>query len=177
MNKNSENNPYTKKVIDDAYKYYRNNFYIITILLACTFFVKQNSFIHYFILIGILYKTIISIIKFYVIKNNYQNAQIKWNFEQTRKKYYYKFNDYNYNDFFKTKQNNIDEVTKSCKLLNINIIQDDVDIIKKKYRKLAMKWHPDKFSNDTVKNKEIAKRNFQKLNNAYEIIKKYKNIK
>jgi hypothetical protein len=40
------------------------------------------------------------------------------------------------------------------------------DEIKKKYRQLAMQWHPDKFAN----------RNFQKLNSAYNIIKKHKNI-
>lgn len=42
---------------------------------------------------------------------------------------------------------------------------------------LVKKWHPDVFSNDTKENQEISKRNMQKLNNAYNIIKKHKGIK
>ena len=48
---------------------------------------------------------------------------------------------------------------------------------KKEYRKLVLKWHPDKWTTDTQENQEIAERNFKKLNNAYNLIKQYKNIK
>ena len=68
------------------------------------------------------------------------------------------------------------EIVKSVKILGVNLSEDNEDTIKKKYRKLAMKWHPDKFSNDTLENQDKATRNFQKLNKAYETIKKYKNI-
>ena len=49
--------------------------------------------------------------------------------------------------------------------------------IKKKYRELSLKWHPDKWTTNTIENQAIANRNFIKLNNAYELIKKHKNIK
>lgn len=51
------------------------------------------------------------------------------------------------------------------------------DEIKKKYRKLVLKWHPDRWSTDTEENQVIAERNFKKLNNAYSLIKQHKNIK
>ena len=70
-----------------------------------------------------------------------------------------------------------DDISTSAKLLGINVVQDDETTIKKKYRQLAMKWHPDKFATDTSENQEIAKKNFQKVNNAYNKIKEYKNIK
>jgi len=49
--------------------------------------------------------------------------------------------------------------------------------IKNKYRELAIKWHPDKWSLDTAENQKIANRTFQRLNGAYEIVKKHRNIK
>lgn len=68
------------------------------------------------------------------------------------------------------------EISNSSKILGINIVQDDEIVIKKKYRSLAMKWHPDKFANDTKENQDIANRNFQKISGAYDVVKKYKNI-
>jgi DnaJ-domain-containing protein 1 len=50
------------------------------------------------------------------------------------------------------------------------------DEIKKKYRQLAMQWHPDRFATESKSKQEIANRNFQKLNSAYSVIKKHKNI-
>jgi len=68
------------------------------------------------------------------------------------------------------------ELTNSAQILGINIRTDSSNDIKKQYRKLAMKWHPDRFAKDTKENQEIANKNFQKLNNAYIVIKKYKNF-
>ena len=48
--------------------------------------------------------------------------------------------------------------------------------IKKTYRKLVLKWHPDRWTTDTEENQVIAERNFKKLNNAYNLIKQHKNI-
>ena len=39
--------------------------------------------------------------------------------------------------------------------------------IKKAYRKMAMKFHPDKFSNATDKEKEEAESKFKEINDAY----------
>jgi len=67
-------------------------------------------------------------------------------------------------------------IDNAFKLLSLNK-DDDEKTIKKRYRELSMKWHPDKYQNDTLENQGIATRNFTKLNNAYEAIKKYKQIK
>ncbi|CAJ0942592.1 unnamed protein product, partial [Mesorhabditis belari] len=44
----------------------------------------------------------------------------------------------------------------------------DHEAIKKAYRKLALKWHPDKHQED--KDKEVAERKFKKIAQAYEIL-------
>jgi len=51
-------------------------------------------------------------------------------------------------------------VTKKC---------SDEDI-KKAYRKLAMKWHPDKHVHDSEKDKAFAEETFKEINRAYEIL-------
>ena len=66
-------------------------------------------------------------------------------------------------------------IVDAYKLLNLKYT-DTPAVIKKRYRNLAMQWHPDKFATDTKDKQEIASRNFQKLNKAYNIIKKHKNI-
>lgn len=50
--------------------------------------------------------------------------------------------------------------------------ESSVDEIKKSYRKMAMKYHPDKVSHLGQEFQNSAKEKFQKLNQAYEIIKK-----
>jgi molecular chaperone DnaJ len=42
--------------------------------------------------------------------------------------------------------------------------------IKKAYRKMAMKFHPDKFSNATDKEKEEAESKFKEINDAYQVL-------
>lgn len=42
--------------------------------------------------------------------------------------------------------------------------------IKKAYRKLAMKYHPDKFSNSSESEKKEAENKFKELNEAYEVL-------
>jgi DnaJ family protein B protein 4 len=52
------------------------------------------------------------------------------------------------------------ELKKDCS-------QDD---IKKMYKKLAVKWHPDKHINDNDNNKKIAEEKFKNINEAYEVL-------
>merc|ERR1712071_402442 len=42
--------------------------------------------------------------------------------------------------------------------------------IKKGYRKLALKWHPDRHANSTEKQKEEAEKTFRDVNLAYEVL-------
>ena len=50
------------------------------------------------------------------------------------------------------------------------------DEIKKAFRKLAVKYHPDKVSQMGEDVQKAAKEKFQKLNAAYETIKKQRGI-
>lgn len=48
--------------------------------------------------------------------------------------------------------------------------------VKRSYRKLAKKYHPDKLSSLGEEAQKAAKEKFQEINNAYESIKKERNI-
>lgn len=72
-------------------------------------------------------------------------------------------------------QVNVDKLSNAYKLLRLNR-NDSIEKIKKTYKILTMKWHPDKWSTSTEQNKSTALRNFKKLQSAYDIIKKDKNI-
>lgn len=54
---------------------------------------------------------------------------------------------------------------------------DTEDTIKKRYRELANKYHPDKWNNGSIREKAAAERNFKKLNEYYSMIKKDRGIK
>lgn len=54
-------------------------------------------------------------------------------------------------------------------ILGVDKKSDDNDI-KKAYRKLAMKWHPDKQVNKTEAEKKKAEDKFKRINEAYEIL-------
>ena len=66
-------------------------------------------------------------------------------------------------------------ITDAYKLMKLKY-SDTPETVKKRYRQLAMLWHPDKFATDTKVKQEAANRNFQKLNTAYNVIKKHKKI-
>ena len=102
-----------------------------------------------------VYKTIPLLFLVFLIVKTYVLFVIYANYHQT------KINSGSYID------NSI--IDKSYKLFSLEEKCSDIDI-KKRYRDLSKKWHPDKFSNDTIENQEIAKRNFQKVSNAYNII-------
>lgn len=70
----------------------------------------------------------------------------------------------------------IDKLGNAAKLMKIDLKTNTDKEIKKRYRTLAIKWHPDKWSTEPQSRQDTAKRNFQKLNAAYELIKEHKKI-
>jgi len=71
----------------------------------------------------------------------------------------------------------IKETDKYYKILGCNVT-DDNEIIKKKYRKMIMEYHPDKIiSKDLPKEfVELANQKFREIQEAYDGIKKERNI-
>ncbi len=49
--------------------------------------------------------------------------------------------------------------------------------VRKTYRKLAMKWHPDRFSTSSAAEQEAASEKFKEINEAYEAISKQRGMK
>ena len=59
---------------------------------------------------------------------------------------------------------NIQKALDELEIMEIELTKIDQDYIKKKYRKLALKWHPDKNYD------KYAKEKFQKINEAYDYL-------
>lgn len=78
-------------------------------------------------------------------------------------------------DFESIKSMFIANVDSAYKILEIERNATD-DEIKKAYRKMAVKFHPDKVSHLGEDFQKQAKEKFQKVNDAYEKIKKERNI-
>lgn len=69
------------------------------------------------------------------------------------------------------------DIKDFAKMMNVDLDKDDLITIKKKYRDLSKKYHPDKYINETTSKQDIANRNFQRLNTAYNAIIDYKKNK
>ena len=65
--------------------------------------------------------------------------------------------------------------TWAYKVLEIDKSATD-DEVKKAYRRMAMKYHPDKVNNMGEEVKKTATEKFRKVNEAYEAIKKERGI-
>ena len=61
-------------------------------------------------------------------------------------------------------------------VLEINELATD-DEVKKAYRKMATKFHPDKVASLGQEAVDAAQKKFQKVQEAYEVIKKQRGIK
>jgi DnaJ like chaperone protein len=78
-------------------------------------------------------------------------------------------------DYMSIKNMFVEDSNAAYRILEISHEVSD-DEVKKAYRKMAVKYHPDKVSylgEDVINS---AKEKFQKVNEAYEIIKKQRNI-
>jgi DnaJ like chaperone protein len=79
------------------------------------------------------------------------------------------------NDFLSIKNMFIPETDSSYKILEIDPASKN-DEIKKAYRRMAMKYHPDKVSHLGDEFRKTADEKFKKVNDAYEKIKKERNM-
>jgi DnaJ like chaperone protein len=78
-------------------------------------------------------------------------------------------------DFLSIKNMFIPETDSSYKILEIDPSSSNEDI-KKAYRRMAMKYHPDKVSHLGEEFRKTADEKFKKVNEAYNRIKKERNI-
>ena len=78
-------------------------------------------------------------------------------------------------DFISIKNMFVPETDSAFKILEIERSASDEDV-KKAYRKMAMKYHPDKISQLGEDYKKSAEEKFRKVNEAYEKIKKERNM-
>ena len=46
----------------------------------------------------------------------------------------------------------------------------DTETIKKAYKKLALKWHPDRFSNASEKEQKEAEEKFKEISEAHDVL-------
>jgi len=69
----------------------------------------------------------------------------------------------------------VDDVDSAYKILEIDSSVSDTEV-KKAYRKMAMKYHPDKVSHLGEEFKNSAKEKFQKVGDAYNKIKKQRDL-
>jgi len=79
-------------------------------------------------------------------------------------------------DYSSIKAMFLKEVDGDYKILEINKNVTDAEV-KKAYRKMAIKYHPDKVSHMGDEYKESAREKFQKMKDAYENIKKQRGMK
>lgn len=80
------------------------------------------------------------------------------------------------NDYESIKAMFIKDAESDYKILEIDKSVNDVEI-KKAYRKMAVKYHPDKVTHMGEDYKQAAKEKFQKVQQAYENIKKARGMK
>ncbi|MBT3207021.1 MAG: DnaJ domain-containing protein [Bacteroidetes bacterium] len=79
------------------------------------------------------------------------------------------------NDYKSIKSMFVDDTDTAYKILDVDKSASDSEV-KKAYRKMAVKYHPDKVSHLGIEVQNAAKEKFQKLNEAYEKIKKERGI-
>ncbi len=113
--------------------------------------------------------------------NNSNNSNKKYYKKENHSKQSYHSNkeDHKKKDHSKQSNNtNTNSIEYACLVLGISI-SDDKDSIKKRYKKLIFKYHPDIVAGKGLDKDSIkeATRKIQEINNAYAIIKKYKNIR
>lgn len=90
--------------------------------------------------------------------------------------FYYQSGNYHQNYNGGAAQYTQANLTNAYKILGLTETAEETEI-KKAYRKLAVKYHPDKVSQLGPEYQKGAKEQFQKVQDAYELIKTHKGIK
>ena len=166
--------------LETNYKIKRRRKIILILIFGFLTIILNNKIavsISRLILIVNLVSLFLDYLSYYSSKNRIKQARFSHTTDDLYNKYKKIFNEQfrnhqQYTSTLKPKH----RVQEYGKLLNVDVDKDNTDTIKKNYRKLAMKWHPDRWSNDTTENQDIAKRNFQRVNNAYNMVKEYRNF-
>lgn len=70
---------------------------------------------------------------------------------------------------FHVKGSNLEGYEEDCRILGVPINADRNDI-KKRFRELSKKWHPDMWQNGTEKDREHASEKFKEIYKAYETL-------
>ncbi len=81
----------------------------------------------------------------------------------------------NSSDFLSIRNMFVPETDSAYKILEIERLATDEEV-KKAYRRMAMKYHPDKVSHLGEEFRKVADEKFKKVNEAYEKIKKERDI-
>jgi DnaJ like chaperone protein len=81
----------------------------------------------------------------------------------------------NPNDYYSIKAMFVKDTEGAYKILEVSPDASDEEV-KKAYRRMALKYHPDKVSNLGEDVQKAAKEKFQKLNAAYEEVKKQRGM-
>jgi DnaJ like chaperone protein len=81
----------------------------------------------------------------------------------------------NQNDYSSVKATYTQSIESDYLVLEITSTATD-DEVKKAYRRMAIKYHPDKVAHLGEDVQKGAKEKFQRLNQAYENVKKYRGI-
>lgn len=165
-----------EKLINNASNYVFGRIKMILLMVFLMIIVKEHPVWDAAFGVILALQIILSFIVILRLPEQISEASRK-RYEEGQREFKEKWGNYGNNSYQRKRPTIFNtDIDKSAQILGVNIIQDSNDDIKKKYRKLAMKWHPDKFASDTIENQEKAKRNFQKVNGAYQKIKEYKNI-
>jgi hypothetical protein len=111
---------------------------------------------------------IIFIWRLFIPKSKPNTYYYKFSDEDFNRYYNYKsHNNNNYNNFY---QNNYNK-DKFYDILGVSKTASQ-DEIKKAYRNLARKYHPDRYSNASEEEKKLAENRFKEINEAYENLTK-----
>lgn len=101
----------------------------------------------------------------YVIERGLYASNVSRNEEARRREYARRY-----------QETQVSEIQSAYSVLGVSPAAS-VDEIKSAYRRLAMQYHPDTVASLGQEAQKMAEAKFKEIQNAYEVVKKYRNIK